>query len=307
MSLIVRSLLQRQWRNTKKLDDARIATLRPTPGVAEDADMRYIGDGNRFHMVDVYYPEGTTGLLPTVIDIHGGGWMYGDKELNKYYCLYLASKGYAVVNMSYRLLPQTDIKGQVKDIFACLHWLSANAEKHHADLRRVCLTGDSAGGHLSGLTACIQLSDTLQKLYDVQAVDFGIDALCISHGVCDPANGVIGTKIVDDEYRRMMFGKRWKKEAIFTKVNFQDTADCVLAENKKFPRLFVISSEADELHLHTFALIDYLKEKDIPFTLKFWTKVQNANLGHVFHITHPSDYPESIETTAEMLKFFDAR
>jgi acetyl esterase/lipase len=253
----------------------------------------------------VYYPKGTVGLLPTVIDIHGGGWMYGDKELNKYYCLYLASRGYAVVNMSYRLLPKTDIKGQVQDIFACLNWLDDNAQKHHADLSRVCLTGDSAGGHLSGLTICVQLSSALQKLYDVKPVNFEIRAIGISHGVCDPANGFTGVKLGDYEYRRMMFGKNWKKEEIFRKVNFRDTADCVLAENKSFPPLFIISSEADNLHPHTFALTNYLKEKNIPFTLKFWTKAQNENLGHVFHITHPTDYPESIETTTEMLQFFN--
>ena len=34
--------------------------------------------------------------LPVIIDIHGGGWMYGDKGLNENYCRALADRGYVV-------------------------------------------------------------------------------------------------------------------------------------------------------------------------------------------------------------------
>ncbi|CAH0121555.1 hypothetical protein PAE9249_04086 [Paenibacillus sp. CECT 9249] len=150
MGFIVRQMIRRGWEQVRKQDLARIARQTPTPGVGEDVDLAYLDDGDPMHLLDIYYPAGTKGLLPTIVDIHGGGWMYGDKELNKYYCLYLAAQGFAVANISYRLLPNTDLLGQVQDIFAALHWLEKHGSQHHCDLSRFYICGDSAGGHLTG-------------------------------------------------------------------------------------------------------------------------------------------------------------
>lgn len=68
------------------------------------------------HTLNLYRPLGAEGPLPVVVDIHGGGWMYGDRELNRAYCMYLASQGWAVMGMSYRLLPEVDLRGQVQDV-----------------------------------------------------------------------------------------------------------------------------------------------------------------------------------------------
>lgn len=78
------------------------------------------------HTLNLYRPLGAEGPLPVVVDIHGGGWMYGDRELNRAYCMYLASQGWAVMGMSYRLLPEVDLRGQVQDVFASFRWL-----EHH--------------------------------------------------------------------------------------------------------------------------------------------------------------------------------
>ena len=71
-----------------------------------------------------------SGPLPTVVDIHGGGWMYGDRHLNRSYCMYLASRGYAVMGMSYRLVPEVTVAGQVQDVFASLRWLAEHGSEY---------------------------------------------------------------------------------------------------------------------------------------------------------------------------------
>lgn len=102
------------------------------------------------HTLNLYRPLGADGSLPVIVDIHGGGWMYGDRELNQAYCMYLASQGWAVMGMSYRLLPEVDLREQIQDVFASFHWLERHAGTYGLDLDRLCLTGDSAGGHLAG-------------------------------------------------------------------------------------------------------------------------------------------------------------
>jgi acetyl esterase/lipase len=296
--VLVQKLLQSYWKKVEKSDKERIAALTPTAGVAEDTDIPYIDDGNRGHLADVYYPQGTSGLLPVVVDIHGGGWMYGDKELNKYYCLYLASRGFTVVNMSYRLFPETDLRGQVQDVFSCLRWLGEQGTGHHADLKKVFLTGDSAGGHLAGLTLCIQLSPELQSLYALESFPFDIKAVAISHGVNDPAAKFIGNRIIDREMRIMMAGKHFAANPLYGKINFQDTSPGL-----SFPPIMLISSEADSFYPHTAELKLFLDSKGIPNRTKIWTLDKGEQLGHVFHILNPQ-WPESQETNNEMLDFF---
>lgn len=58
---------------------------------------------------------------PVIIDIHGGGWMYGTKEINKNYCLVLAQNDYVVVNINYRLAPDFSVADQLRDCFSPLN------------------------------------------------------------------------------------------------------------------------------------------------------------------------------------------
>ena len=168
MGYLTRMLIEKKWRENGRKDALRLARQPRPEGVAVETGLAYLPDGDPMHTLNLYRPEGAQGPLPTVVDIHGGGWMYGDRELNRNYCMALAAQGYAVMGMSYRLLPQVDLRGQVQDVFASLRWLEEHGGEHGFDLSRILLTGDSAGGHLAGLTACIQKSPALQALYGVQ-------------------------------------------------------------------------------------------------------------------------------------------
>ena len=86
--------------DTKRHDDVRIARQTPPAG-AEVREYDYLPDGDPMHKLNFYRPEGREGVLPLIVNVHGGAWVYGDKDLNKYYCMYLASKGYCVMGMSF--------------------------------------------------------------------------------------------------------------------------------------------------------------------------------------------------------------
>ncbi|MBQ4364659.1 MAG: hypothetical protein II804_00150, partial [Clostridia bacterium] len=86
MSAII-SIMDKFWGFVGQSDRKRLATLPEPDTLTRVTDLRYLDDGDPMHMLDVYYPEGTAEPLPVIIDVHGGGWMYGDKELNRLYCL----------------------------------------------------------------------------------------------------------------------------------------------------------------------------------------------------------------------------
>lgn len=303
MGYLTRMLIEKKWRENGRRDALRLARQPRPEGVAVETGLAYLPDGDPMHTLNLYRPEGAQGPLPTVVDIHGGGWMYGDRELNRNYCMALAAQGYAVMGMSYRLLPQVDLRGQVQDVFASLRWLEEHGGEHGFDLSRILLTGDSAGGHLAGLTACIQKSPALQALYGVQPLKRELTALAIAHGVCDVYRFAFlrppFDQAVSREYQKLLFGPRWKLSPLYGHASFEDTAPGL-----DLPPILVIASEPDRYYRQSRRLIEYLDRSPWEHEVILWKREQGERLTHVFEVGW-WDWPESRETNRRMLDFFD--
>lgn len=114
----------------------------------------------RGHLLDLYLPHDAVlrcgHTLPVYIDIHGGGFTYGYKELNRNFNVHLAETGFAVFSLNYRPAPQTDLRGQLADVQAALRWIKAHLTDYPVNPNAVFLTGDSAGGALTMLTLAIE-------------------------------------------------------------------------------------------------------------------------------------------------------
>ena len=82
-------------------------------GVEVVSDLSYKDEGDFYHDFDIYYGKSSENLIPTVINVHGGGLVYGSKELCKHTCIYLAKFGFNVVNINYRLLPDVNFRDQL--------------------------------------------------------------------------------------------------------------------------------------------------------------------------------------------------
>ena len=71
------SIIRREF---KKGDDIRDAGLTAPDDVIRYKDIAY-GKDSAMQVLDVYRPKDTEGNLPVIVSVHGGGWVYGDKEL----------------------------------------------------------------------------------------------------------------------------------------------------------------------------------------------------------------------------------
>lgn len=284
------------WQNTKRMDDKRIATLTPPTGVTEVNDIPYLDDGHVHHQLDVYYPEGTkeTDRLPVLIDIHGGGWMYGDKELNKYYCLELATKGFVVFNMSYRLYPEVGARHQLWDISHCLKWISENLTSFPCDTDNIYLTGDSAGGMLAAFTAMLSESEKMRELYDTPDFSLKFNAVGLTSPV-PRMNGDFPTSF----YTKLMLGKDYEKEKWADYVNLED-----ILTLGKMPPTFLLTSSGDFLaRKETRLAAEALKKAGIDHQLMDFEKYNGVDLPHVFPVIYPFN-EESQRAINEMLAFF---
>jgi acetyl esterase/lipase len=105
--------------------------------------------------LDLYIPRtAPTGPLPIALYVHGGGFTAGDKsDLNPTFLDALASAGYAVVSLNYRLAPASHFPTQIEDVKCAIRYLRAKASHYHLNGSQIYAFGTSVGGQLVALAA----------------------------------------------------------------------------------------------------------------------------------------------------------
>lgn len=116
------------------------------------------------HSMDIYLPNDGQGPFPVIVDIYGGGLIFGDKSSHKLEpALRMLDKGYAVVSVDYSLIHQKDFPFQIYEIKAALRFLRAHADEYQLDMDRVALMGESSGAHLAVMAGVSASVDALQN------------------------------------------------------------------------------------------------------------------------------------------------
>ncbi len=129
-------------------------------GVTSLADVTYSTiPGYRPMMIDIYMPPKKGGPKPLIMYIHGGGWVGGTPRNSGAHGNFpaalakLASEGFVVASLEYRLADEAHFPAQLQDARAALRFLKSNAAKYGIDPARSGVWGGSAGGHLTALAA----------------------------------------------------------------------------------------------------------------------------------------------------------
>jgi len=99
-------------------------------------------------------PEGAPLNRAAVIYVHGGAWVYGDKDNSQRPVFrHLVGQGYVVMDVAYTLWPQSPITPMVQEVKQAILWLKRNGERYGIDPNYITLSGASAGAHLALLAA----------------------------------------------------------------------------------------------------------------------------------------------------------
>ena len=121
------------------------------------AGQTYTSVSGRDLKLDVYVPSAKPAApLPVLVNIHGGGWVFGSREGAALTALPYMQMGFAVVNIEYRLAKTALAPAAVEDALCALQWVGRNAKRYNFDLGKVVVTGTSAGGHLALTTGLIK-------------------------------------------------------------------------------------------------------------------------------------------------------
>ncbi|MHB1193581.1 MAG: alpha/beta hydrolase fold domain-containing protein [Longimicrobiales bacterium] len=109
----------------------------------------YRSVGGRELRLDLHVPAGSGGPWPTFVFFHGGGWIIGGRETVSLHLLPWMERGWATVNVEYRLAREARAPAAVWDARHAVRWVFEHAGEHGFDTERVVLGGFSSGGHLA--------------------------------------------------------------------------------------------------------------------------------------------------------------
>ena len=274
------------------VDDAKRNAGLKTPDAIKRFDNILYGEDKERNILDVYRPKDRDGKLPVIVSIHGGGWVYGNKEIMQFYCMSLAEKGFAVVNYSYRLAPKYKHPTPLEDANSIFYWVFENADTYGFDINNIFAVGDSVGANILGLYCCLCTdSEYAEKMSIKPPEGFVPKAIALN---CGLYRLIRGEELLLDSLA----------EAYFTDGGTdEEYTEIALAEhvNADFPPSFVMTALGDFLKCQAKPFYEHLCSLGVKTEYHCYGNAENA-LNHVFHIN--IKLPEARECNQDECEFF---
>lgn len=258
-------------------------------GVSQCRDISY-GPHGKWNLLDVYYPEGTTEPIPTIVSIHGGGYVYGTKEVYHRYGMDMARRGFAFVNFNYRLAPKSRFPAPLEDTNGVMEWIVANAQKYHLDPQRIILLGDSAGAQLTSHYAAIATNPEFEGLFSFKVPQIQIKAVGLFCGMYEMEDGADGP------------GKGFRRDYLGDLPADDPRLKVLQAVTDKFPPAFIATGYYDYLKSKAEPMYHFLEEKGVPAQWKCYGTEERKQVSHVFHVNIV--LPEAVECNDDSAAFF---
>lgn len=259
----------------KKSDAKRDAGLVYPEDVIRSENISY--GPHKMNLLDVYRPVGSAPKLPVIISVHGGGWVYGDKELYSHYCVSLAQRGFVVVNFTYRLSPESKFPCHLEDTVLVFDWVKKNATRYGMDRENIFAVGDSAGGHILALYCGMVTNPEYAAKFDFKSIENVVPkAIALNCAVLDidvAKDGMAGTTM------------KLMKDVLPNKGTEEELAlvNPIAYVNEKFPPCYIMTANEDFLRTQPETFTKKLDEVGVPYQYKLYGSAVEP-LGHVFHL-----------------------
>lgn len=259
-------------------------------------DVDALGDGVHDHQFDIFYAPKEKRLGRTLIDIHGGAYIYSYRENNYGYASVFADAGYDVVLLDY---PHNSKKQgadeQIRVLAKQLAFLATHASEFELDGSEFGLIGDSAGGHFALLFAEAFCDPNIQKELGIDLGGIRFNGVAVSSPVYDylSAAHTDGLSVSGKKY---MFGPNYKDDEFIKRLSPK-----TYIESLSLP-LFINGCRHDFIGEQPLMLREESKKLGRDFTWCFIDAEDNY-VDHVHNVTKIS-LPESRQVNNAILAFF---
>lgn len=235
--------------------------------------------------LDIHRPaNATSASLPTVVWIHGGGWISGNKDMLANYLKVLAGQGMVTVSVDYTLAPDAQYPAQVSQANQALGWLANNADRLGLDMRRVFLAGDSAGAQIAAqLGNILTAPDYARRVGITPALP--ADSLRGLLLFCGPYDfglfnwdGALGWPL-----KHVMWALSGQRD--FQSHRIMDEGSVLRHVTAAFPPAFITVGNADPLQPQSRALAARLQTLGVRVDSLFFDAAHQPALGHEYQFS----------------------
>lgn len=253
------------------------------PGIAERRDIPYAA-GGRDWTLDVFYPEaidGTTTVLPTIVWVHGGGWVSGSKDEVANYLRILAGNGYTAVGVNYSLSPGARYPTPVRQVNAALGFLAREGAGFHVDADRMVLAGDSAGAQIASQVANII---SVRSYAEAVGIEPGMSRAALRGMLLFCGAYDIDTADFNGAFSGFLRTVLWSYSGNrdFLGDPAFDTASVAQYVTSAFPPTFISAGNGDPLLPQSIEMAERLKSLDVPVDTLFFPADQKPPLPHEY-------------------------
>lgn len=239
----------------------------------------YHGHLRKSHRLDIYRPLHTTGPLPVVVHVHGGGWIMGSKFEMRDLARELAAQNLVVVTINYRLSPEHRFPAGAIDGLRAMEWVKKHIARYGGDPETIYLSGDSSGAHIA---ACMAAAATSQKLRDGWGVTFNVTTrakkLVLYYGVYKISHD---KKVLQRKYFKT-YAKAYLGTLDMTKYKLVDYVSPIDYVNPDFPKTMLLTGEVDPLCSQSVDFATALSKVDGEVKLLLLKKSEYPNAVHGF-------------------------
>lgn len=130
-------------------------------------DIEYKTRGGKSLLADIYYSENSAQKYPGIILVHGGGWISGSKENERFLAQEMASKGYVVMAVNYSLSDDAKYPAPVEDLEDALKFLKKHHKEFYLNQRKIAIGGNSAGAQLATL---VGVKNKVQAIVNIDGI-----------------------------------------------------------------------------------------------------------------------------------------
>jgi acetyl esterase/lipase len=174
-----KNMVKRRWSPYLKMKAS------PEPSWERDIPFWTVPDSDRELLCDIWLPEDGKVSGLAIIYYHGSAWFAFGKDMGtRPFFRHLVAQGHTVMDVAYRLCPETDIYGMVADVKRAIAWMKANAPSYGVNPEKIVLAGGSAGGHLSLLAAYAPGHPDLTP-EEIQDIDLSVHGVISYYGPTD--------------------------------------------------------------------------------------------------------------------------
>lgn len=219
------------------------------------------GDKGGRNLLDLVLPKAAEpgDRRPVLLQVHGGAWIIGDKrEQGRPLMREMASRGWVCVAINYRLSPKATMPDHIVDVKRAIAWIREHIAEYGGDPDFVCITGGSAGGHLSSLAALTANDPRFQPGFE--RVDTRLAAAVPFYGVFDFLDRADDRKLgkMADALGPLVFKCRPEENP-----ELWDSVSPLVRVHAEAPPFFVIQGSHDSLVMAEEAVtfVEALREK----------------------------------------------